>query len=286
MSAIFKKGHTAIITGGASGIGLALAQKCAGYGMRVLIADRNADTLAKAKASLGTAEVLTMEMDVGEVADWEKMRTMVEEKFKDQINLLSLNAGTSHPTSLLTGPDAASTATITATLSTNLFGVVHGLTHLLPALQYRATPSSPSAVVITGSKQGITNPPGNPAYNASKAAVRSLAEHLAHDLRHRADAIAVHLLVPGWTWTPLAGAAGGGPKPPAAWTPEQVVGFLEGKMAEGQFWVLCPDNDVTEDMDRKRMLWNVNDAVLGRPPLSRWRDEYKAEFEEWMKKDL
>ncbi len=55
-------------------------------------------------------------------------------------------------------------------------------------------------------------------------------------------------------------------------------------MAEGQFWVLCPDNDVTEDMDRRRMQWNTNDAVLGRPPLSRWREEYKDEFKEWMEK--
>lgn len=55
-------------------------------------------------------------------------------------------------------------------------------------------------------------------------------------------------------------------------------------MAQRQFWVLCPDNDVTEDMDRRRMLWHTDDAVLGRPPLSRWRAEYKDEFEAWMGK--
>ncbi|KAJ2987726.1 hypothetical protein NUW58_g4344 [Xylaria curta] len=68
------------------------------------------------------------------------------------------------------------------------------------------------------------------------------------------------------------------------WTPEQVVDYLETKMAEGQFWVLCPDNDVTEDMDKRRMQWNTNDVLLGRPPLSRWREEYKEEFKEWMEK--
>jgi NAD(P)-dependent dehydrogenase (short-subunit alcohol dehydrogenase family) len=55
--------------------------------------------------------------------------------------------------------------------------------------------------VITGSKQGITNPPGNPAYNASKAAVKSLAEHLGFDLKDTRTS--VHLLVPGWTFTGL-----------------------------------------------------------------------------------
>jgi short-subunit dehydrogenase len=55
--------------------------------------------------------------------------------------------------------------------------------------------------VITGSKQGITNPPGNAAYNASKAAVRTLAEHLSHDLKDTKTS--VHLLVPGWTFTGL-----------------------------------------------------------------------------------
>lgn len=44
-----------------------------------------------------------------------------------------------------------------------------------------------------------------------------------------------------------------------------------------------PDNDVTEDTDKRRMLWSVGDAVYGRQPLSRWRDEYKQESVEWMK---
>lgn len=55
-------------------------------------------------------------------------------------------------------------------------------------------------------------------------------------------------------------------------------------MQEGKFYVICPDNDVTEEMDKKRMLWDREDLVKGRPPLTRWREEYKAEAEEWMKK--
>ena len=80
-----------------------------------------------------------------------------------------------------------------------------------------------STIVITGSKQGITNPPGNPAYNASKAALNSVAEQLSYDLRQTTTK--VHLLVPGWTFTGLGGGSSTSqkPKPAAAWTPEQVV---------------------------------------------------------------
>ena len=71
-------------------------------------------------------------------------------------------------------------------------------------------------------------------------------------------------------------------KPAGAWLPEQVAGYLEQKMGEGQFYALCPDNDVSTEMDKKRMLWSVGDVVEGRPPLSRWREEWKGKAEEWM----
>lgn len=164
-------------------------------------------------------------------------------------------------------------------LQTNLFGVIHGLNTFIPRIK---TQSTPAAIVITGSKQGITNPPGNPAYNASKAAVKTLAEHLNYDLR--ASPVSVHLLVPGWTFT---GLSGGGPesakqKPPGAWSSEQVAQFLLQKMEAGCFYVICPDNEVSEDMDKKRMMWSAGDLVYGRKPLSRWREEYKEESLKWM----
>lgn len=84
-------------------------------------------------------------------------------------------------------------------LEVNLFGVINGINTLLPVVQASTKPSS---VIITGSKQGITNPPGNAAYNASKSAVKTLAEHLSWDLRETSTS--VHLLVPGWTFTGMA----------------------------------------------------------------------------------
>lgn len=176
-----------------------------------------------------------------------------------QINLLALNAGIQAPTPWT---DAAAFQRV---LGVNLFGVINGIATCLPTV--KAT--SPAAIVITGSKQGITNPPGNfPAYNASKAAVKALAEHLDYDLRNDKN-VAVHLLVPGWTFTGLSGnrPGSGKEKPEGAWSADQVVDFLEGKMAEGQFWVLCPDDHVTEALvsfihhiswPRFRACWFVN----------------------------
>lgn len=95
-----------------------------------------------------------------------------------------------------------------------------------------ASSPTPKSIVITGSKQGITNPPGaaNPAYNASKAAIKNLTEHLAHDLRSDPATahISVHLLIPGWTWTGLMGNVGPTDesslkKMEGAWFPSQVA---------------------------------------------------------------
>jgi len=154
----------------------------------------------------------------------------------------------------------------------NLFGVINGIATFLEPIK---SSSKPAAIIITGSKQGITNPPGNPAYNASKAAVKSLAEGLSYDLRD--TAVGVHLLVPGWTYTGLSGAPPGdnSKKPEAAWSAEQVAEYLEKKMDEEKFYIICPDNDVTEELDKKRMLYAVGDIVEGRPPLNRWREDWK-----------
>ncbi len=73
-------------------------------------------------------------------------------------------------------------------------------------------------------------------------------------------------------------------KPEGAWAPEEVAEYLEEKMAQGSFYVICPDNDVSQEKDKKRMLWSVGDIVNDRPPLTRWRDGYKEDAEQWMAK--
>jgi NAD(P)-dependent dehydrogenase (short-subunit alcohol dehydrogenase family) len=160
----------------------------------------------------------------------------------------------------------------------NLFGVVNGVQVFGPAMVAQGTSG---AIVNTGSKQGITCPPGDTAYNVSKAGVKVVTEALAHELRNIPDCgITAHLLIPGFTFTGLTNAT---EKPAAAWTGAQVVDFLLDAMAAGKFYALCPDNDVTRDMDERRMLWAAQDIILDRPALSRWHPDFKDAFAAHMK---
>jgi hypothetical protein len=77
--------------------------------------------------------------------------------------------------------------------------------------------------------------------------------------------------------------AGGGEKPAGAWTPEQVADFMMARITAGDFYILCPDNDVTREMDEKRMAWAMGDVIENRPALSRWHPDYKDAFAAYMK---
>ena len=288
---VFKAGSTALITGAASGIGLAVAKLCHKHGMKLALVDRNTEALDAARSQFDNGgPTQTYAMDVSKIDEWSDLRAKVEMDF-GQVSLLMLNAGIGlksgwedteyfHKVTRTYDTDTLVYSHATSQImDTNLFGVINGISTFLPSLR---TQSQPTSIVISGSKQGITNPPGNPAYNASKAAVKSIAEHLSYDLR--ATPTSVHLLVPGWTFTGLTGGGKTKEKPEGAWDPEQVADYLQQKMAEDVFYVICPDNDVTVEKDRKRMLWSVGDIVNERPPLSRWRDGYKDDAEEWMAK--
>ncbi|KAF1812118.1 short chain dehydrogenase/reductase [Eremomyces bilateralis CBS 781.70] len=278
---VFAPGSTALITGAASGIGLAIAKLCKSHGMNVYLIDRNAELLVNAKTELtggnfGDRSVMVATYDVSKLSDWDSLKRDAAELF-GSIELLVLNAGT------VAKGGWEDNEYFSKILQTNLFGVINGINTFLPVVK-QASAKKPTAIVITGSKQGITNPPGNPAYNASKAAVKSLAEQLGYDLRD--SKTSVHLLVPGWTFT---GLSGGGPdstveKPTGAWRPDQVADYMFKKMAEDKFYILCPDDDVNEETDKKRIAWSAWDIISGRPPLTRWRPEWKKEAEESMAK--
>lgn len=189
---VFTAGSNALITGGASGVGLAIAKLCVSKDMKVLIVDRNATALEDAKKHL-PGEVIIIEADVSSTGDWDKIKSLALEKL-GSVEFLVLNAGTGMKGSW--GDEDY----FRKTLETNLFGVINGIGAGLPLVK-KASETKATSIVITGSKQGITNPPGNPAYNASKAAVKSLAEQLSYDLKDTKTS--VHLLVPGWTHTGL-----------------------------------------------------------------------------------
>ena len=71
-------------------------------------------------------------------------------------------------------------------------------------------------------------------------------------------------------------------KPDGAWTPDQVVAFMVESLGNGDFYILCPDNDTTRDIDNKRMAWTMGDLIENRPALSRWHPDYQEKFEVYM----
>jgi len=83
--------------------------------------------------------------------------------------------------------------------------------------------------------------------------------------------------VPGSTFTGMT-ARGRTEKPPGSWTPDQVIDVLVDRMGNGDFYIICPDNDVTTDIDNRRILWGAEDIIRNRPPLSRWHPDYADEF--------
>ncbi|MFT4572407.1 MAG: NAD(P)-dependent dehydrogenase (short-subunit alcohol dehydrogenase family) [Hyphomicrobiaceae bacterium] len=275
-----KAGNTAVITGGASGIGLAAAERFVRDGMNVVIADKNADALAQASASLqsaaeGRSKVVAQLCDVSEMADVEALRDVAFEMFGG-VHCLMNNAGAG----LRVGAPWENLAELQRTLEINLWGVIHGCHAFIPAM----LESGVAGVVInTGSKQGITRPPGNYAYNLSKVGVIAYSESVAHALAGLEDCkLSAHLLVPGFVYTAMV-SQHIQQKPPSAWTAEQVIEFMHPCLDRGDFYILCPDNDVTRAIDEKRIQWNTDDLIKNRPPLSRWHADYADAFAAYMK---
>lgn len=272
----FSPGNVAVITGAASGIGLAAAKRFVQLGMQVVMADLPGPALtgaAQQVAALGGVQnVLAMPTDVSRAADLLLLREATTERFGAATVLMN-NAGVGNNPGLPWENGAAWKALV----DVNLWGVVHGVEAFVPAM---LAADEPALVINTGSKQGITSPPGNSAYNMSKAALRNFTESLAHALRGAAAGrVSAHLLIPGFTYTGMTGAA---EKPAAAWTSEQVVEFMLESLSRGDFYILCPDGAVDRKTDELRMQWSIDDLIKNRPALSRWHPDYEAAFAEYI----
>ena len=269
-------GSVAVVTGGAAGIGLAAAKRFAGLGLRVAIADLGAERLARAAAEIaasspgGADDVMAVETDVSRVDDVRRLEAAVRERFGGT-DVLMNNAGI-QPGSGIFGP----AENWQRVIAVNLWGVIHGTQVFVPGMLERGRPG---LVINTGSKQGITTPPGDPAYNVAKAGVKAFTEALEHELRNQPNGrLSAHLLIPGFVFTGLT-ARGRAEKPAGAWTPEQTVDFMLQRLQAGDFYILCPDNDVPRWLDERRILWAAGDIVDNRPPLSRWHPDYAKAFE-------
>lgn len=264
-------GNVAVITGGASGIGLAAAKRFAGLGMKVCLADVS-DRLDAARAEVAalSSEVIAVRTDVSRMDEVERLRDAAYDAF-GAVHVLMNNAGIGAGGGAFADHDGWRRV-----MEVNLWGVINGVHAFTQAMIDQGTDG---AIVNTGSKQGITCPPGNTAYNVTKAGIKVLTEGLQHELRNTPGCrVTAHLLVPGFTFTGIT-RGNRAEKPPSAWTADQVVDYAMDRMGAGDFYIICPDNDVSTELDRKRIRWAADDIVNNRPPLSRWHPDYKDAFE-------
>lgn len=271
-----KAGNTAVVTGGAGGIGLETARRFAAAGMNVVLVDMKDDALKEAAAELstGAGEVMTALCDVSDPSAVNALRDKVLDRF-GKVHVLMNNAGIGR---MGTKPWEDLDA-FNSLVSVNLMGVIHGCHAFMPSMLAHGEPAS---VINTGSKQGITRPPGNYAYNLSKAGVLAYTESVAHALRQEENChVSAHLLIPAFVYTPMISAFIP-QKPPFAATAEETVDFMMQSLERGDFYILCPDNETPRHLDEKRVQWTADDIIKNRPALSRWHPDYEDAYKRFV----
>ena len=243
--------------------------------MKIVLADLGGERLENAThdvvslSPLGAAGVLAVPTDVSKIDDLRALEAAVLSAF-GSVDVLMNNAGIQPGSSIL-----SASSDWRRLIDVNLWGIIEGSRVFAPGM---IKAGKPALIINTGSKQGITTPPGDPAYNVSKAGVKAFTEALQHELRNvEGCKVSAHLLIPGFVFTALT-ANGRTEKPAAAWTPEQTVDFMVASLNAGDFYILCPDNDVSRALDERRIAWAAGDIIENRPPLSRWHPEYGDAF--------
>ncbi|WP_275271676.1 SDR family NAD(P)-dependent oxidoreductase [Limnobacter sp. P1] len=188
-------GKTAVITGAASGIGLALARHAAAQGMKVVLADIDEPALLAAteQLNLPADRMLAVRTDVRHAAEIKALADAAYGKF-NRVHLLFNNAGVA----LARTTWEHTVADWEWILQVNLWSVVHGISEFLPRMQAQG---GPAHIVNTASVAGLVSNPGMAAYNVSKHGVVTLSETLSLELQMTQSPIGVSLLCPAWVPT-------------------------------------------------------------------------------------
>jgi NAD(P)-dependent dehydrogenase (short-subunit alcohol dehydrogenase family) len=284
-----------------TGIGRAACIEFAKAGMTVWMVDIDEIELQAAQELVQSMapNPACVHSKVVNVGNATQVEDLAESVFADggKCHLLMNNAGIGQGGGAMTDMK-----TMHHVMNVNTYGPMHGCISFVPRMKQLG---EPGIIINTGSKQGITMPPGNLTYNISKAALKAYTEGLEHELMmarvHEQGQLRAALLIPGWVNTSIAlktareAALAKGDtleedsvffhqdKPAAgAWMPQQVIPFMIQQLDLGRFYIVCPDNDVDRDTDNCRMIWTMQDITENRPPLSRWHPDYKDKFTEYV----
>ncbi len=189
------QGKVAVVTGAASGIGRALAERCAQEGMKIVLADIEGQALLQASGDLAAqgAQTLAVPTDVSQAGDVETLARKAFETYS-AVHLLFNNAGVGAGTTAW----ESTLADWEWVLGVNLWGVIHGIHFFVPRMLDQ---HSEGHIVNTASMAGLISGPGQGVYKVSKLGVVTLSETLYHELTLRGASIKVSVLCPGFVNT-------------------------------------------------------------------------------------
>lgn len=244
------KGRVAVITGAASGIGYAMAERFASDGMKLAIADIHRPSLEDAAAKLRSTggTVIAETVDVSDAGTVEAFAAKVFDEY-GAVHLLCNNAGVGlghRPTWEHTLQDWR------WIIGINLYGVVHGIASFVPRMRASGTPGH---IVNTASMAGMTiGEAGGAPYSATKHAVVAISESLYGELKREEANLSVSVLCPGWVDTGIvANSKRDAPNPsllegsmaefPGAFPPAFVADQVLEAIRDDRFYVLAAQDD-------------------------------------------